>query len=111
MTADTEDDELRAMLEEGVMLTLDLAMETLDAMEHLDIVMAQWSVWVKHADGRLEKSVRHEGAVGALKDPAATHAWTRLLMHQAQMQHDADPESPGSILGFYIRGRAEGRTP
>lgn len=109
MTTPNEDDgELRAMLEEGVMLTLDLAMEVLDAMERLRIEMAQWSVWVKHADGRLEPSVRHEGAVGALEDPAATFAWTRLFMHRAQMQHKEDPESPGSILAFFIQGRMDG---
>lgn len=98
-----DDPELRALLEEGVVLTPEVAHEALDAMQALRIPALRFSIWLKLPDGQVVPSQVHEGASGAASAGLdATYAWTHLLIENMRLAHEREPEVPGSMFLVYL---------
>lgn len=98
-----DEEDFRALLEEGVMLTPDLAYEALEAMQALRIPELHYSIWLKLPDGDVVPSQVFEGASGASSGGIdATYSWTRLLIESDRLKHEKEPEVPGSMFLVYL---------
>lgn len=98
-----DEDDFRALLKEGVMLTPELAYEALDAMQALRIPELHYSIWLKLPDGEVVPSQVFDGASGASAGGIdATYSWTRLLIESDRLKHEKEPEAPDSIFLVYL---------
>jgi len=98
-----DEDDFRALLHDGVMLTPELAHEALDTMQALGIPGLHFSIWLKRPDGDVVPSQVHEGASGAASAGIdATYAFTHLFIENMRLQHENAPEVPGSQFLVYL---------
>jgi hypothetical protein len=86
-----------------LVLPLAQALEAVELLERTGIAVLGWEGWLRHSDGKLGHSARHQGTVmhqSVVTPPE--FAWLRETMEIAQAEHLSSPEAPNSQLLFCI---------